>query len=245
MTELLASQPGDDLLELAAGIGDLGFFALEAARPGGTLITSDFAPEMLSAAQERATEMGVTEVRFKQIDAESIDLPAASLDGVLCRWGYMLMADPAAALRETRRILKPGGRVVLAAWLGPDENLWSALPGRELVRRGHWERPAPGEPDQFAWRDADTIRAHLEEAGFVEDLSVERVDFVLTHPSFSGWWATQRDLSSRFADAIDALAPAEQAAIQAAVADAARPLTDGADGTIAIPAATWVAGATA
>ena len=50
------------------------------------------------------------------LDAEWIDLPLASVDAVLCRWGYMLLADPAAALAETRRVLRPGGRVALAVW---------------------------------------------------------------------------------------------------------------------------------
>ena len=62
---------------------------------------------MLQTAQRRAEELGIRNVRFKQIDAEtSIDLEAASVDGVLCRWGYMLVADPETALRETRRVLQ-------------------------------------------------------------------------------------------------------------------------------------------
>ena len=59
-------------------------------------------------------------MRFKQIDAsQPIDIEAASIDVVLCRWGYMLMDDPENALQETRRILRPGGRVALAAWTAP------------------------------------------------------------------------------------------------------------------------------
>ena len=79
--EALDPQPGDTLLELAAGPGDTGFLAAELIRPGGTLISSDFAPEMLTVAQERAAKLGITNVRFKQIDAEtSIDIEAASID---------------------------------------------------------------------------------------------------------------------------------------------------------------------
>ncbi len=245
MVALLAPRPGDDLLELAAGVGDLGFLALEAAQPGGSLITSDFSPEMLSAAQARATELGLDGVRFKQIDAESIDLGAGSLDGVLCRWGYMLMVDPEAALRETRRVLRPGGRVVLAAWLGPEENLWSALPGRELVRRGHAERPAPDAPGQFAWAERGRVVDALATAGFVEDLAVERVDFALTFDDFDHWWASQRDMSSSFAETVDRLDPDELGEVLVAVEAAAEPFTDPATGAIAIPAATWVAAATA
>src|SRR3712207_671036 len=129
MVEAINPQPGHTVLELAAGLGDTGFLAAELVAPGGTLICSDFSPEMLSAAQERAARLGIRNVRFRQIDAETaIDQPAASVDGVLCRWGYMLMADPDTALRETRRVLKRGARVALAVWASPQDNQWSRIP---------------------------------------------------------------------------------------------------------------------
>ena len=244
LVDALTPQPGDTLLELAAGPGDTGFLAAEMVEPGGTLIVSDFVPEMLNVAQERAAALGIENVRFKQIDAEtSIDVEAASLDGVLCRWGYMLMAEPVTALQETRRVLKPGARVALAAWTGPDDNLWSALPARELLRRGLQERPDPDAPGQFAWAAPGVIAERLEEAGFV-DHDTATVDFALRYESLQDWWDSSRDMSMRFADAAAAMDEETTAEVQAALAEAAAPFT-GEDGSIEIPARTWVAVATA
>jgi 16S rRNA C967 or C1407 C5-methylase (RsmB/RsmF family) len=79
MVDAIAPQPGHTVLDLAAGIGDTGFLAAELIEPGGTLITSDYLPEMLSAAQRRATALGVRNARFKQIDASvPIDIEAAT-----------------------------------------------------------------------------------------------------------------------------------------------------------------------
>ncbi len=244
MVDAVVPQPGNTLLELAAGPGDTGFLAAELIKPGGTLICSDFVPEMLNVAQERAQGLGLDNVRFKQIDAETgIDIEAASIDGVLCRWGYMLMADPVTALLQTRRVLKPGARLALAAWTGPDDNLWSALPMRELIRRGLEERPDPGAPGQFAWAPEGVIAERLQEAGFV-DFEVAAVDFTISYASLEDWWANTRDMSMRFADATAAIDGATKAEIQAALAEAAAPFTDG-DGAIAFPARTWTAVATA
>jgi SAM-dependent methyltransferase len=243
LVDALALQPGHEVLELAAGTGEVGFLAAEQIAPGGTLISSDFSPEMITAAQKRAEQMGITNVRFRQIDAEGIDQPAASLDGVLCRWGYMLMADGEAALRETRRVLRPGGRVALAAWTSASENPWASIPGSELVERGHLERPDPDAPGQFAWARAGTIEEHLAAAGFTE-FQVETLDFPYVHPSVDEWIAYIRDVASRFREALDGLPTAEHEDVIAAIRERALPYVQE-DGSIVLPARTWVAAATA
>src|SRR6476646_7429751 len=110
---------------------------------------------MLDGAGSRAQELGLANVEFQVLDAEWIDLPLASVDAVLCRWGYMLMADPGAALTETRR--------VLAVWDTPAENPWFSLPAAELRERG-LANAAPG-PGPFALADRGALEELLAQAG--------------------------------------------------------------------------------
>ena len=242
MVEAIAPQPGHTVLDLAAGTGDTGFLVAELIEPGGTLITSDLVPEMLSAAQRRAEALGIRNVRFRQIDAETIDQPVASVDGALSRWGYMLMPDAEAALRDTRRVLKPGARLALAAWADPDANPWSVLPVRELVDRGLAE-PIPPGPGQFAWAQEGAIADNLEAAGFAEP-EVETIDFAFRHPSVRAWWDAGRDMSQRLRDATAGLSPQEEDEVVASLAERAAPWTAD-DGSLALPARTWVAAGTA
>ncbi len=240
MVDAIQPQPGNTLLELAAGPGDTGFLAAELVQPGGTLITSDIAPEMLMVAQRRAEQLGLGNVRFKQIDAESsIDIEAASIDAVLCRWGYMLMADSETALRETRRVLKPGGRLALAAWRGPEENPWSAIPAREMVRRGLIEPVAPGEPGQFTWAPEGMIAEQLDAAGFVEH-EVAEVRFTHTYSSLDDYWKTQSEMSGRIQTSLAGVGPAAIEEIKAAVAEQVQGFVRE-DGSLELPASTWVA----
>src|SRR5438552_18165522 len=109
MLERLAPQRGEAILELAAGTGLVGFAAAGLVGPSGRVIVSDFSEAMVKAAQRHAAELGVENVECRRLDAERLDLPDEAVDGVLCRWGYMLMADPSAALAETRRVLRRGG----------------------------------------------------------------------------------------------------------------------------------------
>jgi SAM-dependent methyltransferase len=242
MVEAIRPQPGHTVLELAAGPGDTGLLAAELIQPGGTLICSDFVPDMLTVAQRRAEAQGIRNVRFRQIDAQVIDQPAASLDGVLCRWGYMLMPDGEAALRETRRVLRPGGRVALAAWTAGEENQWSSRPVREMVERGLVDPPDPSQPGQFSWAQPGEIAEHLEAAGFV-DYEVDAVDFVYRFPSVEGWWRVISEMAGSIRDVVPTLDAETVADILAALRDVAAPWTAD-DGSLQVPARTWVAAAT-
>jgi SAM-dependent methyltransferase len=158
---------------------------------------------------------------------------------VLCRWGYILLDDPEAALRETRRILRPGGRVALAGWADRDANPWAVLPTGVLIERGAIEPPpsAPG-PGQFAWAAEGVIAEHLEAAGFV-DYEVTALDFTMRYASVQDWWATARATSLSVREArVD-----DEAEVIAALAQATRAWT-APDGSVALPARTWVAAAT-
>jgi SAM-dependent methyltransferase len=243
LVERVDPQPGLRMLELAAGPGDTGLRAAELLRPMGTIILSDVSEGMIAVATARAQELGISNVEFKVMDAEWIDLPTADVDGVLCRWGYMLMADPGAALRETRRVLKPGGTVALAAWSGPEDNAWSSVPNQELVRMGAAEPPDPAAPGQFAWRDPAVIAEALEEAGFVL-AEIDQVDFTFRFPSLDDWWDTGLDLSPGMRDAVTRLDPAQRDELREAIdARLAEWVAD--DGSVALPARTHVAAASA
>jgi SAM-dependent methyltransferase len=146
----------------------------------GRLISSDFSPEMVEVARRRAAELGLGNVEHRVIDAEEIPLDDDSVDGVLCRFGFMLMPDPEAALAETRRVLRPGGRLALAVWSTAERNPWISLAGRVLAELGRAPPPEPGAPGMFVLADAERLRGLLEGAGF----AVERVDEVPVHFEF-------------------------------------------------------------
>lgn len=170
----LAPQSGDTILELAAGAGDTGFDVAELIGSDGRLISSDFAPAMVDAARRRGRERGIGNVDYQVIDAERIPLDDESVDGALCRFGYMLMADPAAALNETRRVLRPGSRVVLAVWGPADRNPFFAAMGMALVKAGHMTPPDPQAPGPFNMAAEARTRGLLADAG----LAVLRIDEV-------------------------------------------------------------------
>jgi SAM-dependent methyltransferase len=96
-------RPGQTLLELACGPGDTGLAAAPLLGPAGRLIMTDFAPNMVDAARRRGAELGLTNVQYRVMDAERMDLPDAAVDGVLCRWGTCSWQRPRWPSR------RPGG----------------------------------------------------------------------------------------------------------------------------------------
>jgi SAM-dependent methyltransferase len=194
MVEALGVEPGATVLELAAGTGIVGLTAVQALGGETQLILSDFSPAMVEAARRRGSELELENVDYRVLDAEALDLPDESVDGVLCRWGYMLMADPARALGETRRVLRPGGRLSAAVFASPQQNPWAALPMQILVEAGHVPPPAPGQPGILSLADPERLRGLLADAG-LEDVEIDAVAFAYPFDSEEDYWRFLTDMA--------------------------------------------------
>lgn len=243
MVDAVRLQPGHRVLELAAGPGETGFLAAELVAPGGRLISSDQAEAMLGVGRARAAALGLENVEFKVIDAEWIDLPLASLDAVLCRFGYMLMADPAAALRETRRVLAPGGRVALAVWDRAEANPWAFVSRTALEAHGLRPPSPAGTPGPFALGDPERVGELLEDAGFTE-IELDGIGIVQRDADFETWWEGHLDMSTAARRAVENGDPRAVAAAKAEIRAGLAAYTDDA-GALAIPGRTILAAASA
>lgn len=244
LVEAIHPQPGHRVLELAGGLGDTGMLAAELVKPGGSVIISDGSDEMVQAAAAHGEEIGADNVEYRALQAEWIDLPTATVDGVLCRFGYMLLADPEAALRETRRVIRPGGRVALAVWADADDNPWMTIFRRALDDAGFPASPAPPSgAGPFALSVPEALVELLETAGF-DEVEVEPLDMVFEPQSLDAWWNHLSQTSPSAADAIRAMTPAEHYALRDAVdAGYAEYVRD--DGSLRVPGRVLVAAATA
>jgi SAM-dependent methyltransferase len=176
----LEPKAGEVILEVAAGQGDVGFAVAASLRESGRLISSDFSAAMLELGRRRGTELGLQNVEFRELDAEDLDIEDHSVDGVICRWGYMLMPNPAAALGETRRVLRHGGRLAFAVWASGDRNPWITVAGRILVAHGYMPPPDPGEPGMFVLGNMSELRSLVEDAGFAD----VKIDDVAVHNDY-------------------------------------------------------------
>jgi ubiquinone/menaquinone biosynthesis C-methylase UbiE len=167
---------GDRVLDVGCGFGDTAIKLAGLVGPKGDVIGIDCCDAFLDIARTEVAASGLKNVRFMRGDAE-IALPADNFDFVFARFGTMFFANPVAGLRNMRRALRPGGRMVHIVWRNRADNPWLSM-AKDVVLRF---LPPPGEdaqtcgPGPFSMSNEETVRGMMKAAGY-DQVEFKRVD---------------------------------------------------------------------
>jgi SAM-dependent methyltransferase len=214
LVDQIAPERGAIILELAAGPGETGFLVAERVGSNGRVISTDVAPGMVEAARRGAQSRGLDNVECRVMDAQQIDLPDVSVDGVLSRFGVMFAPDPVRVLSEVRRVLRPGHRLAYAVWGPPERNPWLTLLVGAALQCGH---APPGDPfgpgGVFSLADPAHNLKLLGEAGY-SDVRIEEIAGVMRYESIDDYWEFQSAVSGPIALLLASLSSDEIGAIR-------------------------------
>jgi SAM-dependent methyltransferase len=233
MIAAVSPRPGDRVLELAGGPGTMSIIIAARVAPEGTVLHSDFSEEMVKVAGQRFESEGLGGIESRVIDAEQIDLPDGSMDVVVCRMGYMLMANPAAALRESARVLAAGGRLALAVWTDAPSNPWASLPMQAVMAELNAPPPPPDAPGMWSLGDKERLEGLLRDAGLAE-IRLEVLDEQTDFDSPEEWLEATKRLAGPLRAVFANLEDPVREAIERRILELAKPYVQP-DGRLVMP----------
>ena len=226
----LALQPGDRVLELGAGPGELALRLADLVGSDGAVVATDVAPAMVDAAAEAVA--GHPQVSTAVADAADLTMFDADFDAVVSRMGLMFVVDPLVALQEIHRVLRPGGRVAVAVWGEAEQNPWLVTVGIAARMAGLPVAPPLGPGGPFSLGDPDLLGRLAKEAGF-DDATVAEVDIVFGYANADQHVEISGSLAPGLGPCLAAASAEQLDALHATVAAADAPYDVG--GAIEVP----------
>jgi SAM-dependent methyltransferase len=208
---------GTNVLDLACGSGAT---ALAAAQRGANVVATDLTAPMVESTRRRAASVGVN-VEARVMDMERMDLPDASFDAVICRFGLMFCPHPESAASEIHRVLKPGGHFALAVWDQPAHNPFFTEMGQLVQKFTNAPPPDPKAPGVFRLGPPGELERVLRAGGFT-DVTTESLPITFAWPSPELYWEQQTELAAPLKGAVAKLSPDQVAKLRAAVIDMAK-----------------------
>jgi ubiquinone/menaquinone biosynthesis C-methylase UbiE len=213
---------GQSVLDVAGGAGEPSLTIAEVVGPEGSVMCTDGVAQMVETARARAQERGLTNVQFRQCKADSLPFADNSFDVVVSRLGVMLFPDPAAAMREMLRVLKPGGRLAFAVWGKSEINPFCYLVTHVMDQ--HVKSPVvdPDAPSAFRFAEPGKLANVMTQAGVI-DVEENMVKFDLEAPISPGqFWTMRSKMSDTLRDKLNELSADEQAQIAVEVEQAVK-----------------------
>lgn len=214
----IALKPGESVLELGGGTGEFAKRLASVVGPGGRVVASDVAPGMVELISAATADLD--NVETATIDGAATGQPDATYDAIVFRMGLMFITDPGAALRDYRRILKPGGRLASATWAGMEHNPWLTTVGMAAMIHGLLSGGLPIEPGgPLSLGDPDRLRQLAGEAGFAA-AEVTEVEVAMDFADIDDYLGHVTSLAPPFAAAFPKATDDQLAAVKATVTEA-------------------------
>jgi ubiquinone/menaquinone biosynthesis C-methylase UbiE len=157
--------PGHHVLDIATGTGVAAFAAATKVGEKGRVVGIDLSEGILAIAQERALAKNLKHLELRPMDAEQLQFSDKTFDVATCCLGLMLFPQPHLALREMKRVLKPGGSVSLGVWGSAERMIMGKV---MVILRKFLPEDISATPPQFAFSAPGAIEAALQKAGFVK-----------------------------------------------------------------------------
>jgi ubiquinone/menaquinone biosynthesis C-methylase UbiE len=144
----LKVQDGDWVLDVAAGTGEPGL-TIAKLNPNGRVVITDLSEKMLDIAKSNAEAKGLHNIQTRVCDASELPFPDMSFDSISCRMGLMFFPDMEVSIKEMVRVLKPGGRLSVSVWAGPEKNFWITAIMGTIAEHIELAPVSPGDPGMF------------------------------------------------------------------------------------------------
>ena len=230
LLELARVQTACRVLDVATGTGEPAITAARRVGPTGWVVATDQAPQMLAIGRERAKLLELTNVEFREMDAEALDLPAQSFDAILCRCGLMFLPNLEQALGHIRRLLVPGGWLAAAVW-GEPAKVPMLSASMAVVQRELAPPPSPtGTPNPFNLSDRPNLERALKDANFTQ-VHTETLNVSWEMSSAEDYIQMTRDISAPLAALMVQYSEEKQQAVWQGIAEVVGAYA-GPDGTI-------------